>query len=86
VLLTGNGHVRNDIGVPFWLTDAERRATISIALLEKDARRPAGEVAGFDASFFTDPAARPDPCATLRQQSFGPAPPQAGSQVRATPQ
>jgi uncharacterized iron-regulated protein len=77
VLLTGNGHVRNDIGVPFWLTDAERRKTVSIALLEHHADRAAGTDLPFDASFFTPPAEREDPCSALRQQSRKFAPPYA---------
>ena len=34
VLLTGNGHVRKDIGVPYWLSVDELRDIISIGLLE----------------------------------------------------
>jgi uncharacterized iron-regulated protein len=65
VLLTGNGHVRNDIGVPYWLSPAERAKAVSIALLE----RGENEVPrSFDAYVMTDRASRPDPCEELRQR------------------
>lgn len=66
VLLTGNGHARNDVGVPFWLGAPIRPATISIGLLE------AGGTGGdnvseerFDAFAITAPAPREDPCVAL---------------------
>jgi uncharacterized iron-regulated protein len=65
VLLTGNGHARNDIGVPYWLSGAERRETISIGLLERNAE-PDGGDDRFDARFVTAPASRGDPCSMLR--------------------
>jgi uncharacterized iron-regulated protein len=34
VLLTGNGHVRRDIGVPFWLNTDERRDLVTIVLVD----------------------------------------------------
>jgi len=69
VLLTGNGHARTDIGVPFWLTPDERRASVSIGLLERDDDADAGEPAGrFDAFVLTARAERPDPCEELRKR------------------
>jgi uncharacterized iron-regulated protein len=75
ILLTGNGHVRNDIGVPFFLTPAERASTWTIGLLEdafvKEARA-AGEAEPlpqrFDALFISGTQPRDDPCEGLREQ------------------
>jgi uncharacterized iron-regulated protein len=59
VLLAGNGHVRNDVGVPVWLPPALRQRTVAIGMLEN------GE-AGADAYDLVittaAPAARRDPC------------------------
>ena len=64
VLLTGNGHARNDIGMPFFLSEAERSQVITIGLLERAA--PDGEWAKhFDVAFSTPVQAREDPCATI---------------------
>ena len=74
VLLTGNGHARNDIGVPFLMTAAERARTVTIGLLEApppDAPADAGEsawAARFDVAFETPRHVRPDPCESLRRQ------------------
>jgi uncharacterized iron-regulated protein len=83
VLLAGNGHVRNDLGVPVWLTPAERSSVVTIGLLESDAHpEPAVDVdaaataAGtggrptqrFDIVVATTAAERPDPCAALRKR------------------
>lgn len=59
VLLTGNGHARNDMGVPRWLSEP----STSIALIEDDR-----EATGFDYYVVTDPADRPDPCDELRKR------------------
>jgi len=64
VLLTGNGHARNDIGIPFFLSEAERPRVITIGLLERAATD--GEWAKhFDVAFSTPVQAREDPCATI---------------------
>jgi len=64
VLLTGNGHARNDIGIPFFLSEAERAQAITIGLLENDG--PDDEWAKrFDVAFGTPVQEREDPCATL---------------------
>lgn len=67
VLLAGNGHVRRDIGVGFWLGHAARSA-ISIGMLERDEDGSASEPTGeFDAYVVTGRADRPDPCQALRR-------------------
>ncbi len=64
VLLTGNGHVRSDIGVPFFLSEVERAEAIAIGLLERD--EPEGDLARrFDVTFATPVQPREDPCATI---------------------
>jgi len=72
VLLTGNGHVRKDLGVPALMDADERAATLSIGLLEApedddveriDTLRP-----HFDVVFVTPRHARPDPCEELRRR------------------
>ncbi len=67
VLLTGNGHARTDIGVPFFLDEAERGRVVAIGLLE---REPAAAewAARFDVAFVTPVQEREDPCATLPQK------------------
>ena len=64
VLLTGNGHVRTDIGVPFFLTEAERARTIAIGLLEQD-KAGVDWHRRFDVAFGTPAQPREDPCASL---------------------
>ncbi len=69
VLLAGNGHVRRDIGVPFWLTADERRSVVSIGLLERDDDASGAESAAeFDAYLVTDRAERADPCKELAER------------------
>jgi uncharacterized iron-regulated protein len=69
VLLTGNGHARNDLGAPHWLPAEVRAASITIALLERGADEP---VEAFDAYVVTEAATRPDPCAALRERMKSP--------------
>jgi uncharacterized iron-regulated protein len=64
VLLTGNGHVRTDVGVPFFLSEAERAQAIAIGLLERD-EVDADWVQRFDVAFSTPAQEREDPCATI---------------------
>jgi uncharacterized iron-regulated protein len=74
VLLAGNGHVRSDIGVPFWLSAPERRNAVSIGLLERtDDGTPAENSVAFDAYVMTEPAARSDPCKELERSVRTPA-------------
>lgn len=64
VLLTGNGHARVDVGVPYFLTEAERARTIAIGLLERE-KAESTSVLPFDVAFLTPVQEREDPCATL---------------------
>jgi uncharacterized iron-regulated protein len=68
VLLTGNGHVRRDIGVPYWMSPDERSEVLSIGFLElaSDAIPLEDLQQRFDAVVETPAAERPDPCAALR--------------------
>lgn len=69
VLLAGNGHVRADIGAPFWLPPALRARSEAIGVLEEgDALK------AFDSRVFTPAHARPDPCEKMRRTVPGPAP------------
>ncbi len=74
VLLTGNGHVRKDIGVPVWLDADERRDVLTIGLIEADADGPVAELRErYDVVIETAKAERSDPCATLRKRLASPA-------------
>jgi uncharacterized iron-regulated protein len=77
VLLSGNGHVRKDIGVPFWLRPDERLALLSISLLEIDADDDESSDAElsrrYDAVVRTAAAERSDPCEPLRKRLQAPA-------------
>lgn len=59
VLLAGNGHVRRDLGVPYWLRQRGVGESRSIGFVETDAE---GE---FDVSVRIAAQPRPDPCAEL---------------------
>jgi uncharacterized iron-regulated protein len=60
VLLAGNGHVRADLGVPQWLTGAERARLFTVGYLEiGDTRALDG---AFDVIVRTADAPRADPC------------------------
>jgi uncharacterized iron-regulated protein len=59
VLLTGNGHVRKDSGVPHWLPVA----STSIGVLEDEE-----DTEGYDYYVVTERAARPDPCEELARR------------------
>jgi uncharacterized iron-regulated protein len=65
VLVAGNGHVRRDVGVPFWLPADAARAAISIGVLERDDRLVFESATDFDAYVITERAERPDPCREL---------------------
>src|SRR5436190_16042662 len=73
VLLAGNGHVRRDIGVPFWLSTDAMRDAISIGVLERNDDTSAPEdVADFDAYVISERAARANPCKELAQRLQSP--------------
>lgn len=61
VLLAGDGHVRRDVGVPRWLSDATRAESISIGLLEPGDPN----AADYDLVLTTAAQPRPDPCKEL---------------------
>jgi uncharacterized iron-regulated protein len=65
VLLAGNGHVRRDIGVPFWLPADAVRGAISIGVLERDDSSVPESAPDFDAYVITERAERGDPCKDL---------------------
>lgn len=60
VLIAGNGHVRRDIAVPYWLR-REGLAPRAVGFLE-----PASDAAAFDAVERVPMTARPDPCAGFK--------------------
>ena len=68
VLLAGNGHVRRDIGVPFWLPADAARGAISIGVLERDDGSVPESAADFDAYVITERAERGDPCKELAKR------------------
>ena len=60
LLLAGNGHVRTDVGAPYWLDAATRQRSVAIGVLEQGDTSTA-----FDRRVFTAPQPRPDPCAGM---------------------
>ena len=68
VLLAGNGHVRRDIGVPFWMTADAMRDAVSIGVLERNDDSVPEDVAEFDVYVITERAALADPCKELAQR------------------
>jgi uncharacterized iron-regulated protein len=68
VLLAGNGHVRRDIGVRFWLPADAARSAISIGMLERDDGSVSDSVDEFDAYVVTERAQRADPCIGLTKE------------------
>ena len=68
VLLTGNGHARIELGVPHWLSTADRARSVSIGVLERDADETGEPSDRFDAYVLTEPAPRADPCEDLRKR------------------
>ncbi|MES2076332.1 MAG: ChaN family lipoprotein [Pseudomonadota bacterium] len=69
VLIAGNGHVRKDVGVPYWLDRIEPKLTLrSEGFVEGkgEGRETAGR---YDASHPLAPQSRPDPCAGVKPKS-----------------
>lgn len=63
ILLAGNGHVRKDIGVYYWLSSAERTRTQAIAYIEDASETVSGpETSDFDRTIRIEPFERNDPC------------------------
>ena len=71
ILLTGNGHVRRDIGVPRFLPAQERDRVISIALVERDHSDDEFPADAFDAIFRTPVQRRVEPCQLLHRDELG---------------
>jgi uncharacterized iron-regulated protein len=70
ILIAGNGHVRKDRGVPWYLGRLEPGArVVSIALLEvqNDIREPSADLP-YDYVWFTPRVDDPDPCATQESE------------------
>jgi len=65
VLVAGNGHVRGDIGVPFWLR-REGLAPHAVGFLE-----PSADAAAFDEVHRIPAATRDDPCADFKAPEAG---------------
>ena len=65
VLIAGNGHVRKDIGVPFWLR-RDGVAAQAVGFLE-----PGAETSSFDNVRRIPKAQRPDPCADFKAPKAG---------------
>lgn len=63
VLLAGNGHVREDIGVPRWL-GAKPAEVLTVAYLEAAGPHEAG---AYDHVVLVPPVQRPDPCGAMHQ-------------------
>jgi uncharacterized iron-regulated protein len=71
VLIAGNGHVRNDRGVPWTLAQLHAQGdVVSIALeeVQDDVRSPGGYDIHADFAFFTPRASDEDPCVKFREQ------------------
>jgi uncharacterized iron-regulated protein len=71
VLLTGNGHARNDIGAPFFLAGDERARVLTVGLLERGSSSSLEWVARFDVAFASAPQPREDPCASIPDRRAG---------------
>ena len=65
VLIAGNGHVRGDIAVPFWLR-GDGLAPHAVGFLE-----PASDASAFDAVERIPAIERPDPCAGFKPPKAG---------------
>jgi uncharacterized iron-regulated protein len=71
VLIAGNGHVRRDVGVPWYLERAgvEPGEIVSLGFVERGTEAAALPGAAFDSVQAAPPAPRDDPCAPLRGRS-----------------
>jgi uncharacterized iron-regulated protein len=61
LLLAGNGHVRRDIGVPYWLDAPLRERARAVGWVERG-----DAVQAFDERIEFEPHPRPDPCAAMK--------------------
>lgn len=66
VLIAGNGHVRRDLGVPYWLDDTFRSRALVVGYLEHGTPPAAQDTpalkAAYDVVVRTSAVARTDPC------------------------
>lgn len=72
VLIAGNGHVRRDLGVPYWLDESLRARTLAVGYLEASPQgaRPARETnAAFDVVVHAPAADRTDPCIEFKRRA-----------------
>lgn len=74
VLIAGNGHVRRDVGVPFYLDAVHRVAAVAVGFVESpDPDAPAreqleGARGQYDYLWITRARERTDPCIELRER------------------
>ena len=66
VLIAGNGHVRQDIGVPRWLSETLRARTLTVGYLEPGAS--SALTAAFDAVVRTAASGQPDQCIAFKKR------------------
>jgi uncharacterized iron-regulated protein len=71
ILIAGNGHVRNDLGVPFWLKTQGKTAIQSIGFLEAPTDTTQQS---YDNVYTIAAHQRPDPCAAFSIPSHPKAP------------
>ena len=64
VLIAGNGHVRRDIGVPYWLQRLGQTQALVVGYEEAGSAVPEGR---YDLLRQVPPHPRPDPCEALRR-------------------
>lgn len=64
ILIAGNGHVRRDIGVPFWLRQQQMLESMAVGFVESAAGSGSGV---YDQVIELPLQPRPDPCQTLRR-------------------
>ncbi|HQT82256.1 MAG: hypothetical protein B7Z60_03755 [Ferrovum sp. 37-45-19] len=70
ILVAGNGHLRNDLAVPFWLREFDPQAKIiSVAVMEEgnDDNEPQND---FNQVYFVPAQDRTDPCEELKTHHF----------------
>ena len=67
ILLAGNGHVRKDIGVYYWLSSAERMRSQVVAYSEDE--DDTLNALAYDRRVRVEPVKRDDPCETFRRST-----------------
>ncbi len=70
ILFAGNGHVRRDIGVPFWLNKDVPILSIGMLELTTETAPVTGLAPSYDIIIVRDPESREDPCIALKRR-FG---------------